>query len=270
MSADTLAARYGSGQTVRRVEDPALVQGQGRFTDDVVPAGQLTLAFVRSTVAHGRIVNIDLDAARATPGVVAVITGADLVAAGVKPIPTAPAFRRPDGQPMAAPPKRALAHEVVRYVGEPVVAIVAESRAAAKAAAESVFVETEDLPVNVDPVRALMAGAPVLWEGAPDNICAEMRHGDTAAADAAFAAAAHRVGLDLINQRLAPAPMEPRSVLAQVEDGRLVVRLSSQMPTAVRGGLVDAIPGLSTEAVRVVVGDVGGGFGMKTGIYPEA
>ena len=266
---ESIAARYGSGQRVRRIEDPALVQGRGRYTDDVVPPGQLSLAFVRSTVAHGRIVGIDLDAARAVPGVVAVFTGAELAAAGLQPIPTAPAFKRPDGRPMAAPPKRPLAHEVLRYVGEPVVAVVAKTRAAARAAAEAVFIETEELPVNVDPVRALLPGAPVLWEGAPDNICAEMRHGDAAAADAAFARAAHRVSLDLVNQRLAPAPMEPRSVLAFVDDGRLTVRLSSQMPTGVRAGLVDAIPGLKTEDVRVLVGDVGGGFGMKTGIYPE-
>jgi len=268
-TAEGIAARYGSGQSLRRIEDPALVQGQGRFTDDHVLPGQLYLAFVRSTSAHGRITGIELDAARATPGVVAVYTGADLVAAGVKPIPTAPAFKRPDGAPMAAPPKRPLAHETVRYVGEPVVAIVADSRAAARAAADAVFVQTEDLPVNVDPVRALMPGAPVLWEGAPDNICAEMRHGDAAAAEAAFARAAHRVSLELVNQRLAPAPMEPRSVLAWLDGGKLTVRMSSQMPTGVRTGLVDAIPGLTTDNTRVVVGDVGGGFGMKTGIYPE-
>ncbi|MCA0240730.1 MAG: xanthine dehydrogenase family protein molybdopterin-binding subunit [Proteobacteria bacterium] len=266
---ESIAARYGSGRNVRRIEDPALVQGQGRYTDDVVPPGQLSLVFVRSTVAHGRIVAIELDAARATPGVVAVFTGAELVAAGLKAIPTAPAFKRPDGQPMAAPPKWPLAHEIVRYVGEPVVAIVAESRAAAKDAAETVFVETEELPVNVDPVRALRPGAPVLWEGAPDNISAEMRHGDAAAAEAAFARAAHRVSLDLVNQRVAPSPMEPRSVLAFVDEGRLTMRLSSQMPTGVRASLVEAIPGLKTEDVRVLVGDVGGGFGMKTGIYPE-
>jgi aerobic carbon-monoxide dehydrogenase large subunit len=269
MSADSIAMKYGSGQAVRRIEDPALVQGLGRYTDDVAPEGQLFLAFVRSTVAHGRIVSIDLDAARATPGVVAVYTGADLLAAGVKPIPTAPAFTRPDGKPMAAPPKRPLAHEVVRYVGEPVVAVIASSRAAAKAAADTVYVETEDLPVNIDPVSALQPGAPVLWEGAPDNISAEMRHGNADAAAAAFAKAAHRVTLDLVNQRVAPAPMEPRSVLAWVDDGRLTVRMSSQMPTGVRGGLADAIPGRTVENVRVLVGDVGGGFGMKTGIYPE-
>lgn len=269
MSAGTVAERYGSGRTVRRVEDPALVQGQGRYTDDVTLPGQLYLAFVRSTVAHGRLVQIDIDAARQAPGVVAVYTGADLVAAGVRPIPVAPGFVRPDGRPMAAPPKRPLAHERVRYVGEPVVAIVADTRQAAKAAADLVFVETEDLPVNVDPLRALQPGAPVLWDDAPDNISAEMRHGHAAAAEAAFAGAAHRVALELVNQRLAPSPMEPRSVLAYLDEGRLTMRLSSQMPTGVRTGLVDTIPGLSTERVRVLVGDVGGGFGMKTGIYPE-
>ncbi|MFO1325795.1 MAG: xanthine dehydrogenase family protein molybdopterin-binding subunit [Rubrivivax sp.] len=269
MSTDTFAARFGSGRTVRRVEDPALVQGQGRFTDDVVPEGQLHMAFARSTVAHGRIRAIDADAARSTPGVVAVYTGAELAAAGVQPIPTAPAFQRPDGQPMAAPPKRALAHEVVRYVGEPVVAVVATSRAAAQVAADSVFVDTEDLPVVVDPLQALQPGAPVLWAGAPDNISAEMRHGDAAAAEAAFARAAHRVSLALVNQRVAPAPMEPRSVLAYPDGGRLTLRMSNQMPTGVRDSVVAALPGLKTGDVRVLIGDVGGGFGMKTGIHVE-
>ena len=271
MSADSLAARFGSGKAVRRVEDPALVQGQGRFTDDVAPEGQLFIAFARSTVAHGRIVAIDLDTARTMPGVVAIYTGAELAAAGVKPLPLAPGFRRPDGAPMATPPKRALAVDRVRYVGEPVVAVVAETRQAAKAAAESIYVETEDLPVNGDPLRALQPGAPVLWEGAPDNISAEMRHGDAAATEAAFARAAHRVSLDLLNQRVAPAPMEPRSVLAAFDEGtgRMTVRLSNQMPTGIRNSLADIIPGLTQQSVRVVIGDVGGGFGMKTGINAE-
>ena len=271
MSTVSLAARFGSGKAVRRVEDPALVQGLGRFTDDVAPEGQLFMAFARSTVAHGRIVAIDVDAARAMPGVVAVYTGAEMAAAGVKPLPLAPGFRRPDGAPMATPPKRALALDRVRYVGEPVVAVVAETRQAAKAAADSLYIETEDLPVNVDPVRALQPGAPVLWEGAPDNISAEMSHGDAAATEAAFAAAAHRVSLDLLNQRVAPAPMEPRSVLAAFDDGtgRLTVRLSNQMPTGIRNSLADIVPGLTQQNVRVVIGDVGGGFGMKTGIYAE-
>jgi carbon-monoxide dehydrogenase large subunit len=263
------ARRFGSGQAVRRIEDAALLQGRGRFTDDEAPAGALFVAFARSGVAHGRLLGVDTAAARALPGVVAVWTGDDLVAAGVRPIPTATTFRRADGRPLAAPPKRALAHGAVRYVGEPLAMVVAESRAAARAAAALVEPRIEARPAVTDPAQAMAPGAPVLCDEAPDNVAAEMRHGDAAAVDAAFAAAAHRVALDLVNQRLAPSPMEPRSVLAWTEGGRLVVRLSSQMPTAVRNGIADAIPGLAQADVRVLVGDVGGGFGMKTGLYPE-
>ncbi|MFY9512305.1 MAG: xanthine dehydrogenase family protein molybdopterin-binding subunit [Rubrivivax sp.] len=269
MNAPLATQRFGSGQSVRRVEDPALVQGRGQFTDDVNPAGQLFLRFVRSTAAHARLLQIDSTAAKAMPGVVAIFSGAELAAAGVKPIPVAPAFKRPDGQTMATPPKRALALDVVRFVGEPVLAIVAESREAARAAADAVLIDYEDLPVVVDAVSATQPGAPVLWPAAPDNVSAEMRHGDPAAVAAAFERAAHRVQLDIVNQRLAASPMEPRSVLAAHDGQRLTVRLSSQMPTGVRAGLVDAIPGLTTDNVRVLVGDVGGGFGMKTGLYTE-
>jgi carbon-monoxide dehydrogenase large subunit len=264
----TAVQRFGSGQSVRRVEDPALVQGQGRFTDDVNPAGQVFLRFVRSTAAHANLLSIDVQAARAVPGVLAVYTGADLLAAGVKPIPVAPAFKRPDGQTMATAPKRALAVDRVRFVGEAVVAVVADSREAARAAADAVLIDYETLPAVVDAEAALAAGAPLLSD-APDNVCAAMRHGDVAQVEAAFAGAAHRVALRIVNQRLAPTPIEPRSVLASYEGERLTVRLSSQMPSGVRGGLADAIPGLTTQNVRVLVGDVGGGFGMKTGIYPE-
>ena len=263
------AQRFGSGHAVRRIEDPALVQGQGRFTDDVAPAGEVFLRFVRSNAAHATLVSVDVDAARAMPGVLAVYTGADLLAAGVQPIAFGPAFKRPDGQPMTAPPKRALAVDTVRFVGEAVVAVVAETRQAAEAAANAVLVEYDTLPSVSDAISALKPGAPVVWADAPDNISAELRHGDPAAVATAFAAAAHRVSLEVVNQRLAPSPMEPRSVLASFADERLTVRLSSQMPTGIRTGLVATIPGLSTDNVRVVVGDVGGGFGMKTGLYPE-
>lgn len=269
MNAPLETARFGSGAAVRRVEDPALLRGEGRFTDDRVLPGQTVLAFVRSDRAHARIVSIDTTAAQAMPGVVAVWTGADLVAAGVKPMAVAVPFPRPNGQPFSAPPKRALAHEVVRYVGEAVVAVVAESRAAAKAAALAVVVDYDELPAVGDLFAAIAPGAPAVWPEVPDNLCSQSQHGDAAATEAAFAKAAHRVSLDLVNQRLAPVTMEPRAVLAWMDGDRLTLQLSSQMPTAVRGGLVAALPGLSTERVRVTVGDVGGGFGMKTGVYPE-
>ena len=261
--------RFGSGREVRRIEDPALVQGQGRFTDDVTPAGAVYLRFVRSTQAHGRLVSIDTAAALALPGVLAVYTGADLEAAGVTPIAPAAGFQRPDGQPMNPPTKRALAVDTVRYVGEPVAAVVATSRDAARAAADAVMVEIDPLPAVSDALSALQPGAVQVWPGAPGNALAQTRNGDAAAVDAAFARAAHRIALDIVNQRLAPSPIEPRSVLAWLDEGRLTVRLSSQMPTAVRGGLAASLPGLLPEDVRVLVGDVGGGFGMKTGMYPE-
>lgn len=269
MNAPLETQRFGSGHTVRRIEDPALVQGQGRFTDDVAPAGQVFLRFVRSTEAHAVLRSIDTDAARAMPGVLAVWTGADLLAAGVKPIAVPPAFKRPDGSPLATPPKRPLAVERVRFVGEPVVMVVAETREAARAAGDAVLIDYESLPAVADAVTATQPGAPVVWPAAPDNVCAVARHGDAAKVAAAFDNAAVRVGLDLVNQRLAAAPMEPRSVLASYDGDRLTVRLSSQMPTGVRTGLIDTIPGLTPENTRVVVGDVGGGFGMKTGIYVE-
>ena len=273
MSATPETLRFGSGAAVRRVEDPALVRGEGRFTDDVTLPGQTWLAFMRSDRAHARILSIDTSGALAVPGVKAVFTGADLVAAGVKPIAVMPVFKRPDGQPLATPPRRALAHEFVRFVGEAVVAVVADSREAARAGANAVFVDYEELPAVADVMRATEAGAPAVWPAAPDNICAESRHGDAAGCDAAFATAAHRVALDLVNQRVAPVSMEPRSVLAYIDadsgSERLTLRMSSQMPSGVRTSLVDTIPGRTPENVRVLVGDVGGGFGMKTGIYPE-
>ena len=265
----TPAGRYGSGHTVRRIEDPALVQGQGRYTDDVMPAGQLFVRFVRSSFAHGHITAIDTAAAKAMPGVLAVYTGADLQAAGVKPLAPAAGFKQPDGSAMNPPPKHALAVGTVRHVGECVAAVVAESREAAQAAADAVVVDIEPLPAVANAVAALAAGAPLVWEGAPGNVVAEMQHGSAEATAAAFAAAAHCISLPIVNQRLAPSPLEPRTALATMDEGRLTVRLSSQMPTAVRGGLVQCLPGRTVENVRVLVGDVGGGFGMKTALYPE-
>ena len=271
MNAPVDVGRFGSGHAVRRIEDPALIAGRGNFTDDVAPAGQTHLVFLRSPYAHARIVALDTSAALALPGVLAVFTGADLVQAGVQPMPTPSPFRRPDGSAPASPMRHALAHERVRYVGEAVVAIVAATRLAALDGADAVRVDYDELPAVVDTMGAMKPRAPALCPEAPDNIACEMRHGDAAATAAAFARAAHTVSVDVVNQRLAPSPIEPRVVLAEVEPatGRLIVRLSSQMPTAVRDGIAAALPGMTPEKVRVLVGDVGGGFGMKTGSYPE-
>jgi aerobic carbon-monoxide dehydrogenase large subunit len=261
--------RFGSGRAVKRIEDEGLLKGLGQYTDDLAPAGQLRAVFVRSPYPHARIVAIDKANAEAIPGVVKVTTGAELVQAGVNAIPTNPAFKRGDGSPAATAPRRALAHERVRYVGEAVALVVAETLQAARDAAEAVWVEYEELPHVVELDAAIAPGAPALSD-APDNIAAEMRFGDAQKAADAFAGAAHVVQVTVVNQRVAAVSIEPRSVLAWVaDDGRLTLRMSSQMPSGVRNSLANDVLGIGRDKVRVTVGDVGGGFGMKTGIYPE-
>lgn len=262
-------ARFGSGQAVLRLEDEGLLQGAGRYADDFSLPGQTHLAFQRSPYPHARIVSIDTSAALGLPGVLGVYTGADLVQARVKPMPGNAGFKRADGV-AASPPRHPLAYERVRHVGEAVVAVVAETPQQARDAAESVYVEYEELPMVVNLDDATHEGAPTLCAEAPDNIAAEMRHGQAAACEAAFAQAAHVVALEVVNQRLAALTLEPRTVLAFPDpaDGRLTLRMSTQMPSGVRDTLI-AVLGLPRERLRVVVGDVGGGFGMKTGAYPE-
>jgi carbon-monoxide dehydrogenase large subunit len=266
----TTIGRFGSGRDVRRIEDAGLLSGAGHFTDDFSLPGQTYLSFLRSPHAHAKIVSIDVEAARGMPGVLAVITGADLAAAGVKPLPVAPIFKRPDGSDGAMPLRPGLAHQVVRFVGEAVVALVAETPEQAKDALEAVLVDYEELPIVTNLAQALADGATLVWPAATGNVCAQMKHGDPAASDAAFASAAHVVSLDLVNQRLIPASMEPRASLASFDEqtDRVTLRLSTQTPSTARDGLCDAL-GLPKEAIRVVVGDVGGGFGMKTGLYSE-
>jgi len=270
MAPPPLHARFGSGQAVRRVEDEALLKGQGRFADDVNAAGQLYAAFLRSPHAHARIVAIDKRAAAAMPGVVAVYTGQDLVDAGVKPLALSADFRRADGSPTATPPWHSLAVDTVRHVGEAVAAVIAASGREARDAIEAIDVRYEPLPAVTATDAALAAGAPLVWPAASGNVACEMRHGDAKATAAAFARAAHVVKLDLLNQRVAPCPIEPRATLATLDSTtrRLTLTVSCQTPTGLRDELAGVL-GMASGDIRVLVGDVGGGFGMKTGLYPE-
>ena len=263
--------RFGAGQPVKRLEDQRLLTGKGQFIDDKPEEGALWLHVLRSPHAHAKIVSIDTKAAAAMADVEAVYTGADLVAEDIGTLPTLLVFPRPDGKPMTVPPRRLLAHEIVRFAGEPVAAVVAKSRIAAQSAAESIEIEYEVLPSVVDPVAATKPGAPVVWAEAPDNIVAAMSYGDAAAVEAAFAKAAHVVSLDLVSQRLAPSAMEPRSTIAEVEKktGRLILHVQSQTPGSTRDILAEAVLKRPKESVRVLVGDIGGGFGQKTSLYPE-
>jgi carbon-monoxide dehydrogenase large subunit len=264
-------ARFGSGRSVLRVEDDKLLKGEGVFTDDVTAAGQLHVVFLRSPHPHARVAGIDVAPATAMPGVAAVITGEDLARAGVKPLPSSADFKRADGSPSASPPRHALAVDTVRFVGEAVAAVVAETRNQARDAADAIEVRYDVLPAVVDSSAALDPGAPQVWAAAKGNIAAELRHGDAGIAAAAFRKAAHVVSLDLVNQRVAPSPLEPRATLASYDraTGRTTIRASTQMPTGLRDTLCAEVLGIPTDRVRVVVGDVGGGFGMKTGLYPE-
>src|SRR6202040_2403489 len=159
----------------------------------------------------------------------------------------------------------------VRFAGEPVAAVVASSRTMAQTAAEAIDIEYEVLPSVVDPIEPAKPGAPAVWPEAPDNIVAAMSYGDAAKVEAAFASAAHKVSLDLVSQRLVPSAMEPRSTIAEtdVKSGRLILHVQSQTPGSTRDVLAEAILKRPKESVRVLVGDIGGGFGQKTNVYPE-
>jgi carbon-monoxide dehydrogenase large subunit len=263
--------RFGAGQPVKRLEDPRLLTGKGQFIDDKPADGALWLHVLRSPHAHAKIKSIDIKTAAELPGVAAVYTGADLIKDDIGTLPTLAIFKRPDGSPMTVPPRRLLAHEIVRFAGEPVAAVVAASRMDAQSAAEAIEIEYEVLPSVVDPLEAIKPGAPVVWPEAPDNIVAAMSYGDAAKVDEAFANAAHKVSLDLVSQRLVPSAMEPRSSIAEIEKktGRLILHTQSQTPGSTRDLLAEAILKRPKESVRVLVGDIGGGFGQKTSLYPE-
>jgi aerobic carbon-monoxide dehydrogenase large subunit len=262
--------RFGSGKSVPRIEDNALLRGEGRFADNMPAAGQRYACFVRSPHAHARIARIDTQAAAAMHGVAAIFTGKDLLRAGVRPIPNSADFTRADGRPTASPLHHALAVDVVRFAGEAVAAVIATTLHEARDAAERVEIEYEAWPAVVDTSTATAPGAPAVVAGVTDNIACEARHGDPVATDAAFRRAAHVVALTLVNQRVAACPIEPRSTLAvyDAHSDRLTLRASCQTPTGLRDELCDVL-GVAKNKVRVIVGDVGGGFGMKTSLYPE-
>ncbi|MCS6853987.1 MAG: xanthine dehydrogenase family protein molybdopterin-binding subunit [Elioraea sp.] len=259
------------GLPLPRLEDPPLLTGRGRYTDDVVLPGQLFAHFVRSPHAHGVIRAIDAGAAAAMPGVVAIITGADLVAAGYGTLRCTMAFTNKDGSPMRGPERPPLATDKVRFVGDPVACVVAESRAAARDAAEEVRVEIEPLPAVTEASAAAAPGAPALYESHPDNVVLDYHYGDRDAVAAAFAEAAHIVRLPLRNNRVVVCAMEPRAAVAEYDarGERFILHVGSQGVWGLRNQLADDLLRVPRERVRVLTGHVGGSFGMKASAYPE-
>ncbi len=265
---DPSAARFGAAGSQKRLEDDRLLIGRGLYSDDRDFPGQAWLAVVRSPHAHARISSIDLAECKRQTGVLAAWTMAELRADGVGHIPFPPLFKRADGSPMAAPPRSPLAEGTVRYAGQPVAAVVAATREQAQDAAELAVIDYQDLDCVVDARRAIEPGAPQVWPEASGNIAAEASYGDAAAVDQAFSVAAHLTEIELHNQRVIAVALEPRCSIAVFEANRTTLYTQNQTPTGARE-LLAAVFRLKPEDFRVVVGDIGGGFGMKTGLAPE-
>ena len=257
------------GQPLNRVDGVLKVTGAAAYTGDVNRARQAHAVLVRSPHAHARIVKIDAAAARKAPGVVAVFTWDDMAKEGCGDFAFPAMFPNADGSQPEMTPRRPLAHEIVRHVGEAVAAVVAESRGQAQDAAELVEVEYDPLPSVSEIEDALKPGAPQVWKGAPGNRVGFNRIGDAAKTDAAFKQAAHIVSIDIVHQRLIVNAMEPRAVMAEWEGDRLLVHIGSQNPSGTRDTLADVILKMPKDKVHVVVRDIGGGFGMKVGIQPD-
>lgn len=265
---------FGFGKSIRRVEDDRLLLGQGRFHDDIRIEGQTHAVLVRSPHAHAALGSIDISDAKAAPGVVGVFTGADAEAAAIghMPSPTAEILQltRRDGSAAYIPPRPVLATTAVKHVGDPVVMVVAETPQQAREAAELVEVDYEMLPSLTDTAAATQDGATQIWDAAPGNTCFDWSMGDAAATDAAFAKADRVTTVELINNRVICASMEPRGATGRYDAVSGTYTLNTNCQNVFQLGQVAAgILGVDEKQVHVLTDDVGGGFGMKGYIYAE-
>jgi len=258
--------KFGVGQPVPRTEDPKLVRGQGNYSDDLSLPGQAYAAIVRSSHAHGVLKGIDTAAALAMPGVLAVYTGADLQAAGYGGLKCVPPMKNRDGTPMKKPPRPALAVDKVRFVGDPVACVIAQTAIQAKEAAEAVTLDIEPLPAVTRASEAVKPGAPLLFDDVPNNVALDYHYGDTEKVNAAFAKAAHVTKLEL----LVVNAMEPRAAIAAYDPDseRFTFHVGCQGVFGLRGQLAEIL-NIPPARLRVLTGNVGGSFGMKAQAYPE-
>src|SRR6266511_621183 len=259
--------QFGIGQSVKRFEDVRLLRGEGRFHHDVNQPGQAHMVVVRSTHAHARIRCIDTAAAAAAPGVVAVFTGADVQ--GLSTMKMTLKRKRPDGSPMWARPHRGLTRDRARYVGDPIALVIAETAAQAADAAEAVRVDYEPLPAVTCTADAI--GGASVWDECPDNVSNLFEVGDKAATDAAFATATRVIRRRYVITRVHAQYMEPRGALGVYDPGedRYTLHADVQYPHRVRTALATNIFKIPEHQIRVIAGDVGGGFGTKGWQYPE-
>jgi len=263
--------KFAVGQSVRRLEDPRLLRGFGRYSDDVSLAHQAYAVVVRSPHAHAAIRSVDTSVARKASGVLVVLTGADLAADGLGDLPTDKTRKRRDGSPAFATPRPALVRDRVRHVGDPVAFVVAETPEQAVDAAELVAVDYEPLPAVAATADAARPGAPAVWAEAPDNVAFVWEAGNKDAVARAFAGAAHVTHLDFVVSRVAAAPLEPRAAVGEWDRraGRYTLHTGIQAPHGLRQLLADQVFRVPQSHLRVVTGEVGGSFGMRSGVYPE-
>ena len=263
--------KFGVGQPVRRKEDDTLVRGKGKYTDDFQLPGQVYAWIVRSSHAHGTIRGIDTSAAKAMPGVLGLWTGADLVAAGYGPFTCALPLKSRDGTPLYQTNRTALMTDKVRYVGDPVAFVVAETLMQARDAAEAVEVDIDPLPSVTDPEEAAQPGAPQLYDHIPNNVALDYHFGDAEKVEEAFKRAAHITKLDILNNRVAVVAMEPRAALASYDKAteRFTIQVPTQGVAANRVNLAKNILKVPNDKVHLLTANVGGSFGMKNTSYPE-
>ena len=256
--------KFGKSQPVKRVEDVRFLTGQGHYMDDDVPGEALFAAFLRSPVAHARIVALDLEAAKEGEGVHLVLTHDDLRAADVDTVMSATVVPNRDGSKGAAPERHMLARDRVRFVGEPIAVVIADTMEQARDALELIDLETEDLPAKMD----VAPGGETIHPEAPDNRAFDWGVGDEEATRSAFEAAAHVVSLSVHDNRVIANSLEPRGCRAEWRDGRLHFAYGGQGVWGMKAQLAEKL-GLEPDAVHVTTPDVGGGFGMKAMPYPE-
>ena len=260
------------GQALKRSEDFRLLTGKGKYVDDISLDGEARAVILRSPHAHARIVEIDRAEAAALDGVHLIVTGQDWLAEGFGPIPTRSAVNKnKDGSPLSEPPRHCLAIDRVRYVGEAVALIVADSEKIARDALELIDVTYEELPAVTDPRKALADGAPRIWDDIPNNLCVDFELGDEAATKAAFEAADHVISLDVENNRVTGVPIEPRSLVGtyDAETDTYLLYNSTQNVHAIRKTIAEDIFKISADKIHHIAPDVGGGFGAKNSVYPE-
>src|SRR5471030_1187840 len=267
---DPSLMKFGVGQPVSRMEDPTLLRGKGSYTDDQNLPGQAHAVMVRSKIAHGILKGIDSADAAKMPGVLAILTHADMEAAGFGPMKCAVNFPQRDGSPMKTPPRHSLAKDKVRYVGEVIACVVAETAVQAKDAAEVVEPAIEELPAVTTPAQALAAGATQIHDEAPGNLVLDFHFGNAEAVKKAFAEAAHVTKLKIDSNRVVVNAMEPRSAIGSYDKKgeRWILHVGCQGVFGLRGGLAGVLK-VTPDKLRVLTGNVGGSFGMKAPPYPE-